>query len=355
MAREKKITVYDIARLAGVSTATVSRVINNNLKVDFSTRKKILEICRENNYTPLEKKKPKTINIGIVINKVTDPAAQLSEYISEIIQGALEFCQTGNMTLSVFALDPSSFRTSESIVQEFLSRNIQGAILINPRANAEYVETLIELNYPCVCVGSFFTNPKISSINIDNREGIRLAVEHLKSQGHSQINFVGIQSSDYDSAERMEAFSAYTSGEVIQIKSIDGDHKKTTCSYFDKKITEGKLNLPDAYICLNDNVAIGLIHALKKHGIQVPEQVSVVGYDNYSVSKYYTPSLSTVKNPILKTGYLACSTILDFINGNKAVLRRLIIPTFIARESSGKCILKNRIVPSLENTIQEND
>lgn len=341
MTKHKKVTIYNIADQAEVSVATVSRVINNDMKVSFDTRKKILDLCRENNYSPKARKKKQSMNIGVVINKVTDPSALLSEYVSGIIQGALEVCQTmGNTTLSIIVLDASSLNPPEIIVQELISRDLQGAIFVNPRVNAEYVEKLHDVGYPFICVGSFFTNPKISSINIDNREGIRLAVEHLKSNGHSIINFVTIQSYDYDSIERQEAFQAYVSSDhcpdnMITIKTNSGDHKKAAFTYFDKKITSGKISLPSSFICLNDNVAIGLIHALKKHGIRVPEDISVVGYDNYTISQYYTPTLSCIDNPILQIGHLACSAIVDFINGNKAVFRRLIIPNFIKRESSG--------------------
>lgn len=342
MTKGKKTTVYDIAALAGVSTATVSRVLNNSVKVDFNTRKRVLELCRTNNYYPSAKKRTESFNIGVVINKVHDPSAILSEYVSGIIQGALEFCQSNNITLSIFPLDVSAVTHSDQIVQELFSRDIQGAIFINPRVNAEYVESLASLDYPFISVGSFFTNPKISNINIDNREGIRLAVEHLKELGHEDIRFVTIQSADYDSMERMEAFTAYTTngistGNIVQMKPVGGDHKKTTFAYFDKKMSAGKYTLPDAYICLNDNVAIGVIHALAKYGVRVPEDVSVVGYDNYDISRFHTPAISSVENPIMQTGYLACSTIMESINGNKAVLRRLIIPTFIKRDSSGVC------------------
>ena len=338
MAGGKKVTVYDIAHKAGVSVATVSRVINNSSQVDYMTRKKVLEICREENYYPVERKKARFINIGVVVNKVADPSAIISDYVLDILQGALEYCQGNDATLSILTFEPTSFQHPELFVQKLLARGIQGVLFINPKVNAPYVESLSELGFPCACIGSYFSNPKISSINIDNREGIRLAIEHLHGKGAESIGYVAIQSSDYDATERLEAFTAHMGrdADTALIKPEGGDHKKTTFHYFDRKLPSMRTKLPQAFVCLNDNVAMGLIRALQKHGIRVPEDVSVVGYDNYDLSQYYSPSITTVENPVLGTGSLACFNIAEAIAGNRSVLRRLIIPKLIERESTAK-------------------
>jgi len=341
MSTVKKITVYDIAQKAGVSVATVSRVINNNPKVDYTTRKRVLDICREQNYYPTERKKAEYVNIGVVINKVSDPSAILSDYVLGILHGALEYCQSNDATLSILTFDAEAMQHPELFVQKLLARGIQGVFFINPKVNAPWVETLCELGFPCACVGSYFSNPLISSINIDNREGIRLAIEHLRELGHRKIGYVAIQSVDYDATERHEAFVAYMGREadpdtLIMIKPDGGDHRKATSQYFDRKLPALEGRLPEAFVCLNDSVATGLIHALRKRGIQVPEDVSVVGYDDYSASMYHTPTITTIRNPVLKTGSLACSNVAEAIAGNRSVLRRLIIPKLIKRESTAK-------------------
>lgn len=337
---KKEITVYELAREAEVSTATVSRVINNSPNVDFQTRKRILLLFRKYNYNP-KLVKAKTIHIVFIVNKVDDPNAALSDYVSGVFEGALKFANEEPISLSTLLFNFNSLRHPTELASILLQRGFDGAVFINPKVNADYIDTLHEINYPFVTIGSFFSNPGISSLNIDNREGIRKAITHLRSKGLSNIGFVGVDNQHYDSVERLDAFRSYMVDKIDERQLLltfqkEGDHKKAAYNYINEFCGRKDMAPADAYICLNDDVALGVLRAFIKNGYRIPEDISIIGFDNYSYTEYLNPSMTTLNNPLLDMGYLACSSVANACKGSPVTVRRLFIPELIERESCCK-------------------
>jgi len=285
--------------------------------------------------------KDKAINIVVIINKVDDPNAALSEYVSGVFEGALKCAIEGNVSLSTMLYDFNTLRHPTDLISILLDRGFKGAIFINPQVNADYINSLHEINYPFITIGSFFSNQEISSLNIDNREGVKLAINHLRSRGHKKIGFIGIDNQHYDSVERLDAYKSYLVDDydeenLLMTIQHEGDHKKTTCNFISSFCKQKNAKPADAFICLNDDVAVGAIKAFINNGYRVPEDISIIGFDNYSYSEYLCPSLTTLHNPLLEIGYLACTSVLNAYMGSPSTVRRLFIPELIERESCCK-------------------
>jgi LacI family transcriptional regulator len=334
----KKITVYGLAKEAGVSTATISRVINNNPHVDYNTRKTILELFKLHDYRP-KMAMDRSMTIAVLIDKVEDPGSALSEYVSGIFQGALNCANQNNIVLTILLHDFEKLRHPEDLIAHLLARGIHGAIFVNPKVDVNFIYSLREIEYPFITIGSFFSDFSIKSLNIDNREGIRQAIKHLKETGHRHIGYIGVDNRQYDTIERYDAFVTYMeddfNSEFVYISNRqDGDHKKTIFNYLENKFQKGAMKFPTAYVCLNDDVAVGAMRAISNHGIKIPDDISIIGFDDYAYSRYIFPSLTTIKNPLIEIGRLACQNLIHVFEGNDKVLRKLFLPELVVRESS---------------------
>lgn len=320
-------TIYDLAKDAGVSVSTVSRVLNNSGPVKASTKDRILQLMDKNNYKPnvyargLNKIGMKTI--GIIINDISNPffAAVINgmESVSRNFKYSLVLCSTGN--------SPEAEKNELSIL---LEKQVDGLVLIGSRphhdVNRSYLLEISE-QYPVVLINSTIRGGKLLySVQIDEYKATYEACQYLIESGYKRLYVLG------------DPFWQTTHSKLDAIKACLADHGlpfdhehfiSSSYSYqFDEETICNILSSSTertAFFCCSDMIAIGLHHLLLRKNIQIPEDVGLVGYSNTQLSGLITPPLTTIDQHMHQLGIEAMNTIIGLLNGQPASRKKNII------------------------------
>jgi LacI family purine nucleotide synthesis repressor len=190
-----------------------------------------------------------------------------------------------------------------------ISSGVEGAIVMNERLHNEYVDRLAMAKIPIVFIDREFAGERMSSVTIDNVEGAILAMEYLIKQGHRRIGYVhGIYNNDDESR-----YQAYL--KVMNKYNLPLDDNIILRGYFEEAVSYSEMRvlllkgieLPDAIFCANDEMAWGCIRALAETGHSVPDEVSVIGFDDILLSSYYSPALTTIHSPVAELGSVSAN------------------------------------------------
>ncbi len=324
------MNIKDIAKKAGVSPATVSYVLNGKNKTSLATKEKILAIIKEEGYefngAARDLKKQKSQIIAICLESLH------GSFFNELIDGIEERAIGRNYSFIV----ATSYGEEKSSAYKILNeRRVDGAIILAPRLSDEFLLSIADKNISLVTLDRQLDHPRICNILLNNRSGIHAAVRHLKAAGINRIGYVNGIENHYDTIERQTAFN-----EALVINSLKYDDSIMFPGSFDQEsgIAAGlkllKLpQLPEAMLCANDETAIGLIHVLQEAGIKIPEQISIIGFDDIILSRYIQPTLSTISHPKQELGVLAVDSLLALI-AKQFVDDQILTTHFISRHSS---------------------
>lgn len=331
----KKATINDIAKLAGVSKATVSMVINSkDSNISEETRNKILDIAKELNYIPNFAARSLTTNrtntIGIIVPDITNP------FFSEISRAIED--KANSKGYSVILCNTDNILEKEEVyVKLLISKQIDGVIFISGGKTSGGVELLKANNIPFVLVDRYVEEYQdLYGVYCENTKGMIEAMEYLYNIGRRKIAFV---TGRKDLEISIQRFNGYTIAAkkygIFDEKLIfDGDFTaeggKTATEEMLKKCTD-----IDAILYSNDIMAMGGIKALTKKGYRVPQDVAVVGFDDIQISQLMQIELTTVAQPIYDMGRAACSLLIDIIN-HKEIKKKIIYftPKLVIRESA---------------------
>ena len=310
-----KVTMKDIAEMAGVSKATVSMVMNKkDASISDATREKILKIAKEMSYIPnsiarsLSTKKSGTI--GIILPDITNPffseMARAVEDEAESLEYNLMICNTDN-----------DIHKEEKYIQLLISKLIDGIIFMSGGKSNENITLLKKNNVPFVLVDRYIDGYKdYYGVFSLNNQGVRNGVRYLYEKGKRKIAFVKGSENLEISTQRLEGYT---------------DEMKNYGLYDEKYIFEGDFNVEggilatqkiistfnnlDAIFYSNDMMALGGMKVLLRNGYKIPRDISVVGFDNIQMSSVTEPELTTISQPIYIMGKKACSILIDVING----------------------------------------
>ncbi len=293
------VTIKDVANESGVAISTVSNVLNNVEVVSEETRKKVLEAVEKLNYVPNMNarflKSPKKNTIGLFL-----PSIQ-GDYYKMLMQAVHLQCRMRGYLLNIYV---SNENTSEEIYGMIISSGVEGAIVLNERLNDNYIERIAQKKLPIVFIDREYTGDRMSSVVIDNVQGAVLAMEYLIKQGHRRIGYIhGVENSD-DTAR----FDAYTG--IMEKYGLIPDESIILRGYFEEVVAYSEMRvlllkgvqLPDAFFCANDEMAWGCIRALTEAGVKVPDQISIMGFDDNTLAPFYTPSITTIHSPVTELG-----------------------------------------------------
>jgi len=318
-------TIQDVAEKAGVSKATVSAVINDKNTVRESTRSRVLETIRQLNYRPRAAARQRLSTermrfVGFVLREVGDP------YYAEIITGADSFLREhGYITL--VAASEGDFETEQRITRLFTHKDVDG-ILLTPAMDGDtdlsHIFDLKRHNVSFVLLEEI-RGIQANLVDVDNVQGAKEAVLHLMKLGHTHIvHFAGPEYSLH-SQERVDGVrSAYSESELAfsdRLVVPAGDSLENgyrTGLQFFSQCAEG--DCPTAVTCYNDLVALGLSRALEELGLRVPDDVSVVGYDDLKLLAYLSAAsrLTSVRVPKFEVGRTAAELLHNQIRANRA-------------------------------------
>lgn len=332
----KLATIEDVAALAGVSIATVSRAINEPTKVADATRRRVSEAIARTGYTTNAMARSLRMRrsnmILILAPDVGDPN------FSNILVG-LE-TEASKRGYGVLIGNTQNDPERESDYLRFLSSNqADGLILLT--GHLPYGIGPDSRVPPMVAVNEPVPGSDVPFVGVDNFEGARIAAEHLISQGHRRIAFIGRAPSRASHALREQGYRAALSGAGIAVEPLlilDGDGTTESGRQAAEHMFVRDV-LPTAFLCVNDATALGVIIALTARRYDLPRQFSIMGFDDISFASFVTPSLTTMKQPRLRIGEAAMDVLLSLLEGkrpdrNQVLLRsELIVRNSVARPS----------------------
>jgi len=329
------VTIKDIARAAGVSHSTVSRALAGDLRISEATRKRIYRIAQDLGYVRNEVARALTRGalkaIGLVIPDIRNP------FLAEIARGISEVTDRKGYGLVVYNTDRKEEKELVAI-QLFRSMRIAGLILASIGINPPYVEQLRELNIPYVLVSRLCPSlEEASYVIIDDKEGARIATEHLVKLGHRRIAFVGGSPSLQNTQDRLagyrEVLKRYNLPENPDWILLNGSDQEAG-----RKATQEVLKTsprPTAIFAENDLVALGVIEVADRAGMKIPEDLSVVGFDNISYSALPRIQLTTVAQPAVEMGQMAAEWLITATeNRSCPKLHRVLRPRLVIRAST---------------------
>ncbi|PWU69928.1 MULTISPECIES: LacI family DNA-binding transcriptional regulator [Gracilibacillus] len=329
-----KVTIYDVAEKAGVSIATVSKVINNTGNMRESTRQKVMRVMEELNYYPsvmasaLTGKKTQTL--GLLVPDISNP------FFSEMARTIEDSAHEQGMSVIMCSTDEDEEKEKKYL--ELLRRKqVDGFIIASSFREKKLLEGIKSAGIPMVMLTQNSGTLGVTSISVDDFTGGYEATSHLLSLGHE--NIVIITEPRLSSKMRLygfrEAYETYgfSYKEELVMETVASMENGKQCfqEIFQKK------KRPTAVFACNDLIAIGVIQGAREHGLNIPEDLSIVGFDNTILATTTVPSLTTVAQPIKEMGKKVVDVIVDHIqHGEKNAERILFKPTLIARDTTGK-------------------
>jgi LacI family transcriptional regulator len=339
----QKATLKEVARIARVSAQTVSRVVNKRPDVAEETRTRVQQVIDELGY------QPNTIARSLItrLSRTLGVVAAGLEYYgpSTILIGIQQEAESLGYSLNLILTPDPSKEDFSQIVNEFNGRQVDGIIWAVPPVGQNRLRFLaprlsqapptIFLNQP---------DPAFSVISIDNRQGARLAVKHLIQQGYRHIAIVSGPSQWWESSERVQGWKQALAEEGLQADlrlCYEGDWTAASGEQaFHELLSRG---LPmDAVFASNDQMALGVIRAAHSRAFRLPDQIGVIGYDDYPDSAYFLPALSTIRQPLREAGASAVRELVQMIREQKEnpaeyeVKTMILQPRLVVRESTNR-------------------
>lgn len=340
----------DIAKLAGVSRSTVSRVINNYDNVPEETRRKVLRIIEEYQYEPnpsaraLAGKGIDTIGLFVVSTAERPEANRIydNSYFARFVDAVTENANArGSYVLIHTVYEQADFM---KVKQAFLQKRIDGGIIIGSGINTELIRQLVSLSSPLALIdydiGEIIANRldknHLAVVNSKDYEGAKAVVEHLISLGHREIGMLSGRTDSFSGRERLKAYEETMAAHGLQPGEghiLQGKFLKEK-AYGEVKALIERGNLPTALFCANDDMAISAMQAFAERGIRIPEQISLAGFDDVPAASLLSPRLTTVRLPIYEMAKAAVESICRMREKENTGFGTVSFPAeFIVRES----------------------
>lgn len=329
-----KPTIYNVAQRAGVSIATVSKVLNHTGRISEETRRRVLAIMDEMGYQPsvvasaLTGKS--TFTIGMLVPDLANPffaeVARFTEDRGHELGYNIVICSTDN--------DPEKEADYISLLQQ---KSVDGLIIATGTANDAILKDMLKRNIPIALFARDLPTMAVDTVLVDDYMGGYLAASHLAELGHRRIAVIAEGTQVLSSRERLRGYRS-----AMEEHGIDIDERLIGVSDFTiegGKRTAGALldgtEPPTAIFACNDLLAIGAIQAARERGIAVPDHLSVVGFDNTMLADIVYPPLTTVAQPIRQIGSQVVDLLVQEIRGDKRNKQRIILlPELVVRGST---------------------
>lgn len=328
------VTIKDVAKKAGVSISTVSRVINNSKPVTDEIKRKVLDVIEETGYVPnplarsLVTKKSQLI--GVVVPEVSD------SFVNEILNGIEEIARMYNydILLSNTYSDKNEEMRSINLLR---AKQIEGMVMISWNLEKEQIDFIENCGIPTTYISKTARDYDIPTVSVNNQKATYDMTKHLISQGHKKIAF--IMTSAGDTRLEKERLDGYKS--ALEENGIEFDEKLVRHGGVDynngyesaKDILENGI-VPDAMFVTGDEAAVGAMNAVFDKGYSVPNDISVAGFNDVKIAKMYRPKLTTVHQPLYDMGAVAIRMVIKMINGEDIGEKKVELPHRIEERES---------------------
>jgi LacI family transcriptional regulator len=330
-----RTTIRDIADLAGVSIATVSRVLNDRPDVAPDTRETVLQVVREHGFSrnrgARALSRGRTGFVGLTLPLIADA------YFGPILSGASEALYEEDMRI-ILGPTHHEHEREVTLLERLVRESTDGAILMLPSESEAELRALQAQGYPFVVVDPMEPPPDgIPCVSAMHASGAKQATEHLLALGHRRIGAIAGAEGWYATEERLLGFRAALAGAGIL---PDAD----LIRFSDWQIPTGEAaaeeilahpDPPTAIFGFNDNVAIGALNAARRRGLRVPDDLSIVGFDDTFQSRIVWPQLTTVRQPLQELGRTGVSLLMRLLEGQRVeALRMELSTTLVVRAST---------------------
>jgi len=296
----RRVRIKDVAQQAGVSTATVSHVINKTRFVTEPTRDRVLKAIESCNYYPNAHARSlasgRSHTIGLLVSDISNP------FFPELVKSIEVAASERGYDTILASSNYDSARTSD-YVRRMVGRRVAGVLLMTSEVDQQLINELVDLEVPAVFYNLEPTGGRVSNVIIDCQVGIDQAISHLVSLGHSRIVHLAGPRATRAGIQRLDAFR-HSMARLIpgpnpvvyegDVRVESGRHAAT------KMLAAG--HLPTAVLAANDMMAFGLINELRSAGLSVPRDISVIGFDDIAFAELSDPPLSTVSLPRIELG-----------------------------------------------------
>jgi LacI family transcriptional regulator len=336
------ITLEDVAKIAGVSPATVSRVVNNYPHVSQKVRQRVLKVIEDTNYQPNIAARSLASNrtnvIGLVIpnsvaNFFTDP------YFPRLTEGISIKCNENDYMLSLFICN------SKEVERKLLPRVtrkgfIDGIIIQATGLHDESLDFISQGDIPYVVAGRPLKAQEASYVEVDNVDGAFKATMHLIQLGYRRIATITGSLDTAVGIDRLNGFRKAFNDQRISIDEAlieEGDFTEMSSYSATKRLLSQD---PEAIFVASDTMAVGVLQALRERNINVPKEVAIVGYDDLPPARNAVPPLTTIRQPIRTFGFKLVETIIDILTNGPKPARKIVFETeLVIRESCGMNLL----------------
>lgn len=340
-------TIFDVARLAGVSHQTVSRVLNDLPNVRPATRQRVEQAIAQLRYTPSQAARSLVTRRSRTIGLITTGGPDYGP--SSTALGFNEAARDARYAVSMASMlesDPASLRQA---VELLLRQNVEAIVLIAAHRGALDAVRGIELGVPLVAVESS-RRDGFHRVSIDQYQGARILVDHLVGLGHTRIAHLAGPADSVDALERVRGWrDALSEHGLVAREPLVGDWTPASGFRLGRQLVAGLGDGDDdddgrssgrvgesftAVFAANDQMALGVIHALSERGLRVPDDVSVVGFDDIPEAEHFAPPLTTMRQDFPALGRTIMTTLLEVLSDADSVGVVRSVPQLIVRESA---------------------
>lgn len=307
-------TIKDVAKLAGVSLSTASYALNGSNKVSEKTKEKVLEAAKKLNYVPnnlaQNLKKSKTDLIALIVHEINGP------FYDRLVKGIQDVAYMFGYNLLIFCESGYGRASSISFLKEKI---VDGAIIMTPIITDSDIIEISNEDFPIVLLDRKLDGLDLCSVLIDNEKGAFEAVKHLVDLGHKKIGFISGVKESYDNICRFQGYVKAIENFELELNEnfvLNGDFTEQSGYEAIKNFMENSDDVPTAFFAANDEMAIGAIRALKEKGLEVPKDISIVGFDDILAASYIEPKLTTIRRPMYELGSFSAHMLFNLIKRN---------------------------------------
>lgn len=332
------VTIKDVAREAGVSIATVSKVINKVPSISDATVEKITRIMKELDYQPNIRAqnfaRKSTRNI-VFITKLERNTAFLNPHMFEIMSGLQSILDTKNYSLSICNVNADNHL--EAIEKIIAGKSVDGIVIHVSVLTREMASRILKAEFPHIIIGCPNFESQLCWIDNNNYLSGEIAANHLADKGYRKIAFLGGKEDDLISAHRLQGAATALEDRKISLNELYVKSGESTIRDGFRMMEEilSQKELPDAVICANNHIALGACRAIAGHGIKIPDEIGVITFDDYPFSQIADPMLTVVNIDVYDVGIQAGKLILNKIKKpNLQVQSYTTLPNLLIREST---------------------
>lgn len=327
------VTIKDIAKIAGVSHTTVSRALNDNPALATVTVERIKRLADELGYIPSVAarglKTSRSQVLGVIVRHIGDP------FFAEVLHGIEEVLHAAGYSLFLAASHRDSEREKQ-VMQAMEERRVDGVIISSAQISPEQLRRLSHFNVPVVLINSQPLDlPDVYAVYHDDAYGCSQILRHLLALGHRRIAYLGNEWGGQTNARRRQGYeNGMRQAGLVMGCMIQGEAGTAEGGARAMKAVLQLDVRPTAVICYNDMMAIGAIQAIQQAGLRVPDDISIIGFDNVALAAYVAPPLTTFHQPCYELGHEAATMMLRVLNNDRRPEVKTLHGELVVRQST---------------------